>query len=102
MELGIREVVHGAFELELQHLRLVSIQSEPRAHGARRGEARAPVVHVQGSVRVASGPWTIEEGWWAESPAARDYWDVELMDGGLYRIYRDRVSGSWFADGVYD
>lgn len=100
LESGAVEI--GAFALELHRVRLVSIQSEPRARGARRGEARAPVVHVQGSVRVASGPWALDEGWWAETPAARDYWDVELMDGGLYRIYRDRVSGAWFADGVYD
>jgi hypothetical protein len=32
----------------------------------------------------------------------RDYWDVELSDGALYRIYRDRKTGAWFADGIYD
>ncbi|MGH9369000.1 MAG: DNA polymerase Y family protein [Thermoanaerobaculia bacterium] len=57
---------------------------------------------ISGSVRVAAGPWSMEEGWWSGEPAARDYWDVELSDGGLYRIYRDRVSNAWFADGVYD
>ncbi|MBK7978326.1 MAG: DNA polymerase Y family protein [Deltaproteobacteria bacterium] len=101
-ELELGAVEQGAFALELHRLRLVSVQSEPRASATRRGEARGPVIHVQGSVRVASGPWALEEGWWAETPAARDYWDVELMDGGLYRIYRDRVSGGWFADGLYD
>ena len=30
------------------------------------------------------------------------YWDVELSDGALYRIYRDRAANRWFADGVYD
>jgi protein ImuB len=57
---------------------------------------------IAGSVRVAAGPWSMEEGWWSEAPADRDYWDVELSDGALYRIYRDRTSGNWFADGVYD
>ena len=57
---------------------------------------------ISGAVRVAAGPWSLEEGWWSESPADRDYWDVELANGGLYRIYRDRGAGSWFADGVYD
>jgi hypothetical protein len=57
---------------------------------------------IAGSVRVAAGPWSLEEGWWSESPADRDYWDVELSDGGLYRIYRARGGGAWFADGVYD
>jgi len=57
---------------------------------------------ISGAVRVASGPWSLEEGWWTETPADRDYWDVELSDGGLYRIYRDRAGSAWFADGVYD
>jgi protein ImuB len=57
---------------------------------------------IAGAVRVASGPWSLEEGWWTETPADRDYWDVELSDGGLYRIYRDRAASAWFADGVYD
>ena len=57
---------------------------------------------ISGNVRVAAGPWSLEDGWWTDVPADRDYWDVELSDGGLYRIYRDRAAGKWFADGVYD
>jgi protein ImuB len=53
-------------------------------------------------VRVASGPWRMEEEWWSENGADRDYWDVELSDGALYRIFQDRKSGAWFADGIYD
>jgi protein ImuB len=57
---------------------------------------------ISGAVRVAAGPWSLEEGWWSAAPASRDYWDVELASGGLYRIYRDRASEKWFADGMYD
>jgi protein ImuB len=57
---------------------------------------------ISGSIKIAAGPWSLEEGWWSQEPAARDYWDVELSDGALYRIYRDRKDGAWFADGVYD
>ncbi len=57
---------------------------------------------IAGFVRVAAGPWSLEDGWWTDAPADRDYWDVELSDGGLYRIYRERGAGAWFADGVYD
>jgi protein ImuB len=67
---------------------------------ARGDAARRP--RIQGKVKVASGPWGLEEGWWEESPSRRDYWDVELAGGGLYRIYRDRVSDRWYADGIYD
>ncbi|MCY3968928.1 MAG: hypothetical protein OXG74_03275, partial [Acidobacteria bacterium] len=59
-------------------------------------------VRIEGAVRTAAGPWEIEEGWWREDPALRDYWDVELRSGAVCRIYRDRMSERWFADGVYD
>ena len=67
---------------------------------AREAEARRP--KIEGRVRVASGPWGLEEAWWSDEPVARDYWDVELAAGGLYRIYRDRTTGDWYADGIYD
>ncbi|HTQ81088.1 MAG TPA: DNA polymerase Y family protein [Thermoanaerobaculia bacterium] len=57
---------------------------------------------IEGQVKVAAGPWGLEEEWWAEEPTGRDYWDVELTAGGLYRIYRDRATGEWYADGIYD
>jgi protein ImuB len=72
-------------------LRLVSVASEAGA-----------TPRIQGLVRVAAGPWTLEEGWWNDKPVERDYWDVELSGGGLYRVYRDRTTGEWFADGMYD
>ncbi len=58
--------------------------------------------HIQGLVRVAAGPWGLEEGWWKDEPVVREYWDVELSGGGLYRIYRDCRSNDWFGDGIYD
>jgi protein ImuB len=57
---------------------------------------------IEGAVKVASGPWGLEEGWWTDEPAERDYWDVEVGGSGIYRIYRDRATGSWYADGIYD
>ena len=66
------------------------------------GESEAKRLKIEGGVRVASGPWGLEEGWWSDEPAERDYWDVELEGGGIYRLYRDRATGDWFADGIYD
>ena len=71
--------------------RLLSMNSPPGA---------TPEIH--GTVRVAAGPWSLEEGWWSDAPVDRDYWDVELSDGGLYRVFRDRRTQAWFADGLYD
>ena len=64
------------------------------------GTSRRP--RIQGRIKVASGPWGLEGEWWSEGATERDYWDIELTRGGLYRIYCQRTSGDWFADGVYD
>ncbi|MEM9409439.1 MAG: hypothetical protein AAGA81_25660, partial [Acidobacteriota bacterium] len=70
---------------------------ETEGEGSKRKQLK-----IKGRIRVASGPWELEEQWWSESRVERDYWDVELQSGGLYRIYRDRLDGRWFADGIYD
>ena len=56
---------------------------------------------LSGNVRVSSGPWRIESGWWSDAPAAREYWDVELERGGIYRVYQSEQS-EWFVDARYD
>lgn len=97
-------------EADVMHLQLKSVRflpmpesdraivaSKPAATGA-----RGALSKINSTVRVASGPWTLEEGWWNDTPVDRDYWDVELSAGGVFRIYRDRTSGAWFADGMYD
>jgi hypothetical protein len=35
-------------------------------------------------------------------PLKRDYYQIELEDGGAYLIYWDRVSDDWFLQGVFD
>ncbi len=76
--------------------------SQANAWNAQGRKREVRMMRIQGKVRIASGPWELEEKWWLETRTERDYWDVELSDGALYRIYRDRESGQWFADGVYD
>jgi protein ImuB len=75
----------------------------------------------------AAGPWRRQGEWWAaaeddrdrsaqpngdsdaaswqaSAPAAyaRDYYELALEDGGVYRTYCDLYSGKWFVDGLYD
>jgi protein ImuB len=57
---------------------------------------------LAGRVVTVAGPWRLVAEWWTDAPCARDYYDLELSDGGLYRCYRERPSGAWFVDGVYD
>lgn len=73
-----------------------------------------------GAVTACAGPWRTSGAWWdadRERPARdhrtavpnacdtfwdRDEWDVALADGGMYRIFQDRPTGSWFIDSVVD
>jgi len=55
-----------------------------------------------GRVVHAAGPWRVHADWWNEQAATRDYNDVQLSDGGVYRLYYERVQHGWFVDGVYD
>jgi protein ImuB len=57
---------------------------------------------VGGRVVALAGPWRLAGEWWTERGFARDYYDMSLSDGGVYRVYRDRRSGEWFMDGEYD
>jgi hypothetical protein len=82
--------------------RPVEVAAEPANGEGRREGAPPRKPRLAGRVRVASGPWEVEEAWWGDRPVDREYWDVELEGGGVYRIFRDRQAGRWFADGIYD
>nr|MCS5626829.1 hypothetical protein [Planctomycetota bacterium] len=58
--------------------------------------------HQRLRVLQHAGPWRLFGEWWGEHCFARDYFDVELSDGGIYRIYRNLENGYWFMDGIYD
>jgi hypothetical protein len=68
------------------------------------------VVSYAGPWRIASSqahadtpPDTIDGGNHQLTPgAARDYYDVALEDGGVYRLLCDVRSGEWYIDGIYD
>jgi len=55
-----------------------------------------------------SGPWRRQGEWWLDeaSPTppsfARDYYDVALADGAVYRMFCDLRSSHWYVDGLYD
>ncbi len=49
-----------------------------------------------------AGPWRLFGEWWGDSRFARDYFDVELSDGGVYRLYHSLQNDTWFLDGLYD
>ncbi len=57
---------------------------------------------ARGSVRKASGPWHSSGDWWTPNRWGREEWDVDLSDGGLYRIYCQLETRCWFVEGFYD
>ena len=74
--------------------------------------------NLRGKILWSAGPWRSSGDWWAERSTAkndtedisawnREEWDIALAhddgsDIALYRIYRDTVTGHWFADASYD
>ena len=139
---AVTPIVNHQSPIANSSIRLLSIKTLA-------SDAQPPIA---GAVKVAAGPWSLEESWWLDDlssgrsarslpegrslalrerernegsgsrsspqpgePRAgasadpeqaratfRDYWDIELSDGALYRIYRDRQTNAWFADGIYD
>ena len=80
-----------------------------------------------GAVTQCAGPWRTSGEWWltdatrnsrgstlnsqrGETSALRvetsgwdrDEWDVSLIDGAVYRVFRDRDANSWFIDAIVD
>jgi protein ImuB len=56
---------------------------------------------IGGQVLAAAGPFRVRDGWW-QLPLVRDYYDVELSDGAIYRVFHDLQKGSWHIDGCYE
>ena len=57
-----------------------------------------------------AGPWRRDGEWWRDGDGeesriaafCRDYYELQLDDGCVYRAFRDPRSDRWFVDGVYD
>jgi len=57
-----------------------------------------------GRVLACAGPWRTSGRWWALDMSGwdRDEWDVELADGGVYRLAKSRATNQWVIEGVVD
>jgi len=55
-----------------------------------------------GRVVTAAGPWRMEGAWWSEKSFSRAYYEVQLSDGVIYRLFYETAWQAWFVDGVYD
>jgi protein ImuB len=55
-----------------------------------------------GHVGMSAGPWRTSGSWWTAGTWDHDEWDLTLSDGATYRAYRNRVTDSWFLEGLVD
>jgi hypothetical protein len=50
-------------------------------------------IAVEGTIES----WLIEDRWWTPRPLRRRYWEVLTVDGRARVVFRDLVTGTWFA-----
>jgi protein ImuB len=57
-----------------------------------------------GAVLQCAGPWRSSGAWWDRGGHHwnRDEWEIELGDGSVCRLFRERETGSWFLDAIID
>jgi len=57
-----------------------------------------------GNIVNRAGPWRTSGRWWSYDKTKwdRDEWDVELANGGCYRLARVRETGQWEIEGEMD
>jgi protein ImuB len=61
---------------------------------------RLESARVCGAIRAVLGPYRVSGGWWDSDPWSTEEWDVEMEQGGLYRLAR--VGHEWRMEGSYD
>lgn len=95
-------------ELEVEGSKVPSgIRTEPGARlSLRRLRPPKPTQLKAREILFCSGPWRSSGDWWMEGGNtdgwSRDEWDVELSNGGIYRVFWDYFAKQWFLEGVYD
>ena len=56
--------------------------------------------NFRGSVKEYGGLWRGSSSWWLPNSWKSEEWDVEIADGGIYRL--SKTSDGWFVTGEYD
>jgi len=92
------------FGVGVRRFRLPIAARVALAHGAPVRVDPAARGLAGGRVLACAGPWRSSGRWWAldRTDWDRDEWDVELADGGLYRLTKNRATSRWVIEGLID
>lgn len=63
-----------------------------------------PLKALESTLRLESGPETIEAGWWDNQPCKREYFIARCKQGALHWIFRDLTATSgneWYLHGLF-
>ncbi len=71
--------------------------AKPREARVREGAHGRPAAVDGREVEAVRESWLVEDRWWTPAPVRRRYWEVVTTCGRNLVVYRDLVSGGWFA-----
>ena len=60
---------------------------------------------IAGEIVWTAGPWRSSGDWSEQEGWSREEWDIAVSTETslvLYRLVQDKLSGSWFVEGMYD
>ena len=99
-----RETGQERFEVRAGASRCDQVRQAGSVRALRR--LRHPVAVRMASFEIVAkaGPWRTSGKWWRRDGATwdRDAWDMELTDGRLVRVSRNRLTNNWELEGTYD
>jgi len=71
--------------------------STPRPVAVQTGERGVPTTVANMPVEAMLEDWFVEDRWWTGRPVRRRYLELVLVNGRNVVVFKDLVSGRWFA-----
>ena len=71
--------------------------AQPKPVAVSTGSKGRPVRVNRQEVIAIRESWLVEDRWWSDTPLRRRYWEVVTEQGRNLVIFRDLLSGRWYA-----
>ena len=69
----------------------------PRPVAVQTGDRGVPTMVANMPVEAMLEDWVVEDRWWTGRPVRRRYLELVLVNGRNVVVFKDLVSGRWFA-----